>query len=148
MKTLFNHDYMRANQGCYAETKGKLEQCSFMSKQEISISDILDSEIPLKHKAWFVINKCELTLDEKKLLALNCAKSVVSIYNAKYPNDTRVSDCIAAIELFREGKITREELLTARRAAAAYTDAAYTAYAYAAAADANKLLTVLKDFIK
>jgi hypothetical protein len=102
--------------------------CSFISNELTSIYAILDSEIPLKDKAWFIIEKCDLTPDQKRFLALQCIKIVVKIYNKKYPNDTRLNDCVNAIELFNEGKITKLELLAARNAA--YSAATKTHYSY------------------
>ena len=134
MKKEFTKEEMQENSGCYKEVKGKLENCSFMKLPVIGIMDILNSEIPLKDKGWFLVRKTDLTIEQKKELALLFAKSVVDIYNNKYPNDKRVSDCIEAIELFNSGKITIDELRVKRVAAYATAYAAATAATDAAAA--------------
>jgi len=75
--------------------------------------------------------------DSKRIaaqLAIEFAAEVLPIFEARYPNDTRVRDCIQGARDYLEGKITLEELLVLRRAA--YAAAAYAAYAYAAAAGA------------
>lgn len=64
------------------------------------------------------------------------AKSVVEIYNKKYPNDNRINECIKAIDLFNSGKITIEELKERHAYAAAY-----------AAAYEQKVLQALIDFV-
>jgi len=131
MKKEFTTQYMIDNCGCYDQSK--LKSCSFMSKSEIIILDILNSEIPLKDKGWFLIKKCDLTIDQKKQLAYDLALIVLPIYEAKHPEDKRVRLCLEAIVKFRNGEISRDELLDTRRAAYA---AAYAADAAAYAADA------------
>ena len=136
MKKEFTKNEMNNNKGCYSLSK--LNKCSFINLPTIGIIDILNSEIPLKDKGWFLVKKTDLTIDQKKEFALLLAKSVIEIYNKKYPNDNRVSDCIDAIELFNSGKITIDELRNKRNSAA---DAYYAAYAadaaVAAAAEAS-----------
>lgn len=62
MKKTFTKQYLRDNCGCYKETPGKLEACSFMQKEEpITIMDILESEISFYDKHWFVIYNCNLS---------------------------------------------------------------------------------------
>ena len=80
--------------------------------------------------------------------ALWCAEQVLDIYETKYPNDKRVRECLEGIVKYRDGEISKEDLMVLRRAATATADAAaddadanvaaYTAAAAAAAAaDAN-----------
>lgn len=164
MKKTFTPKNIISERGCYEIDQ--VENLSFISQKEISILDILNSEIPLKDKSWFLVNKTELTIEQKKQLSLLLAKSVVEIYNKKYPNDNRVADCINAIELFHVGKISIEELKTIRAAAyaasaVAFASAAsaYDAAAYASAYDAaavafasasgykQKVLRVLINFV-
>ena len=71
MKKTFTKQYLRDNCGCYKETPGKLEACSFMQKEGlISIMDILESEIPLDDKDWFIENRCKLTEDQLTEMAI------------------------------------------------------------------------------
>ena len=68
------------------------------------------------------------------------AKSVLHIYEEKYPNDTRVRDCITATELYLDGEISKKQLEGKRGAAnnAAYDASAAADYAaYAATNAAN-----------
>jgi hypothetical protein len=73
--------------------------------------------------------------------ALWCAEQVLDIYEKRYPSDNRVRECLEGIVKYQNGEISRDDLLTLRRAGAAYAaaDAAYAAadaaYAAAAAAD-------------
>jgi hypothetical protein len=68
-----------------------------------------------------------------RLLACDFAEHVLPIFEKKYPNDKRPHEAIRMGRLFAEGKCTAEDLIIARRTAAA---AAAAADAYAAAADA------------
>lgn len=73
---------------------------------------------------------------DRKLLvktACKCAELALPIYEAKYPNDMRVRNCIAVTLKWVAGKASLGDVATARRAAAdAAAYAAYAAYAYAA----------------
>ena len=129
------------NRGCYSPEQ--VEKLSFINKDNISIHDIINSEIKLNDKFWFVKNKTNLTLDNKKQLTLILAEVVLEIYNKKYPDDKRVANCIQGIKDFNANIISREEFNVLRNkcrdakreATAAY--AAATAVAYAADADAD-----------
>jgi hypothetical protein len=67
-----------------------------------------------------------------KKFALFCAKECVNNYNKKYPNDTRVSDCIKAVEDYLDGKITIDKLNAAASAARSAAESAESAAASAA----------------
>ena len=145
MKKQFTPDEVRNNKGCYSlEDVNKL---SFIKKDNIDILDILKSEISIKDKCWFLRNSCNLTLDERKELAYVCAKSVLVIFQNKYPDDNRVKLCIEGILDFKNGKISKDDLYKLRQdcwesrkityaADAADAAAAYAADAAAADADA------------
>jgi hypothetical protein len=132
MKLTFTPKEILANRGCYS--REQVNNLSFISKPEITLIEIMESEISIKDKRWFLLTAGEMTLDEKKELAFLCAKSVASIFNEKYPNDNRVNECLQAIQDFKDGKISRDELWGKRRAAADAADAADAAAAAAAAA--------------
>ncbi len=141
MKQTFNKDFMRKNCGCYAKNN-RIDACSFMQKNEITLSDIVESEIPLKHKFWFVINKCA-SINERKQIALEAAECVLPIYEEKYQNNKAPRKAIEAAKKYLRGELGFDELLIARQAAAAAyaaadanaddaaADAAYAAYAAA-----------------
>ncbi len=136
----FTRDFMKENCGCYSVEQ--LVQCSFMKNEIVTLTAILNSEIPLKDKFWFVCKKL-LTKEQNQKLAIDVAEMVLPIYEEKYPGDSRVRDCIEATKQFIAGHISIEELRKKRYAAyaaaaadAAYAAAAYAAYAAAAAADA------------
>lgn len=136
MKTLFTQDYLLQNKGCYSTEQAK--SLSFMQKEEFTIEDIVNSEIPLKHKFWFVTKKCDLTIRQNQEIAIGCASIVLSVYENKYPEDKRPREAIEAANDYLNGKISLEDLNIKRRAAyaaaTAYTATAYTAYAAAASA--------------
>jgi hypothetical protein len=176
MKTQFTKVEMYNLKGCYS--KKTLDKCSFMVKDNISIIEILDSEIPLKDKSWFIRNSIGLTNLEKSQFAIGCALVVLPIYEHKYPDNDAPRKAIEAAQKYLKSEITLEELKVFRKNAyaaaaaaadAAYADAAdaaYAAAAYAAAdtaaaadvytdtADADayeykdKLLSFFKEFVR
>ena len=135
MKKVFTREFMLANCGCYSEEQ--LLECSFMNNEKITLKSILDSEIPIKDKYWFVIKKLT-TIRQKQQIAITCAKFVLPIYESKYPNDNRPRLAIEKAENYLAGKCTIKELrekriaVTAAAYAAAYV-AAYAVDAYVAA---------------
>ena len=166
MKTKFTKEYVLANKGCYSEEQ--VNGLPFDRKNEITIEK-LHKVLPIKDFSWFLVRKCELTLEQKKRFALHCAKQVLPIFEKKYPNDNRVRACIEATEGYLNGTVTREELNSARYAAAAAdatyaaADATYAAAyaaaavaatyaaadaAYAVAAYAKSILKFVKDELK
>jgi len=131
MKTEFTKQEMYNLKGCYS--KETLDNCSFMSKDNISLQSILDSEIPLKDKSWFIRNSIQLSDIEKRQFAIGCALVVLPIYENKYPSNDDPRKAIEAAEKYLKNEITLQELNIFRKAAAA---AAY-------AADAAMLLMLL-----
>ena len=141
MKTTFNKQYIIDNKGCYDE--GQVNQLSFIDKSIIIIEDIINSEISLKDKFWFLIRNCDLTNEQKQQISLEVAEIVLPIYEDKYPNNTAPREAIQSAKDYIQGNITLDMLLKKKRAAAyaAYAaDAAYAAYA-AAATDAYAAAT-------
>ncbi len=72
---------------------------------------------------------------DRKLLvkaACKCAELALPIFEAEYPKDTRVRNCIAVTLMWVAGKATLDEVRVARRGAAAAA-AAYAAHAADAA---------------
>ena len=67
---------------------------------------------------------------QNRELAIYCAELVLSIFEAKYPDDKRPREAIEAAKAYSRGEISREGLRVKR------IDAAYAAYADAAAAAA------------
>jgi len=125
---------MKANCGCYADTPGKLEACSFMQNNPVSLLDIVTSEILLIDKFWFV---CKVaTKEQTQQIAIDVAEMVLPIYEAKYPDDKRPRESVEAAKQFIAGHISFEVLLEERDAADAAKAAYYAAYAAYYAADA------------
>ena len=132
----FTKEYIRANKGCY--TLEEVNELSFINKDNITLIDILNSEISIKDKRCFLFNKCELSLNDKKYLALKMTWCILPIYEAKYPNDNRVRECLQAIEDYNNGIITIDVLREKSNAAAAAANAAtYAATIYVVNAVAN-----------
>lgn len=68
--------------------------------------------------------------------ALKVAKDVISIYEKRYPGDSRVRNCIKTTEDYLVGEATKGELKIARNAADAAAYATATVYSAAATAAA------------
>ena len=131
MKKELTKAYISSERGCYS--KEQVEALSFIKKkEEPTIIDVVESEIPLKDKFWFVINKCELTERQKQDIAIACAEIVLEIYESKYPNDKAPREAIQAAKDFLAGKITIDILRSKRNAVVYAANAAANAAAYAA----------------
>ena len=124
----FTHEYMKENCGCYKVDQ--LMKCSFMQSEPVTLQSIIDSEIPVKDKFWFLCNKV-LTKEQNQRIAIELAKSVLHIYENEYPEDKSVRNAIQGAEDYLAGKISIEEFRQLKSAAA---DAAYAANAAANAA--------------
>jgi len=88
MKKIFTKQYILDNKGCYSVDE--VEKLSFINKEEIRLTDILNSEISIRDKRWFLYNKSKLSLGQKKELSLKLAWIVLPIYEDRYPNDLRL----------------------------------------------------------
>ena len=138
MKTKFTQSELLDGRGCYSTSDIFDLLIKYGNKKTYLINKILKSDIPLKDKQWFVYNNCNLTLQEKRDLAVKLAWCVLPIYENKYPSDNRIKDCLQAIEDFKIGKITMDILREKRnKAYAAYAAASAAANAADAAVDAN-----------
>ena len=71
MKQEFTHEYMQANCGCYS--REHLMAQTFMKSDPVLLRDILESDIPLKHKFWFVCHKLA-TKRQNQEIAIGCAE--------------------------------------------------------------------------
>jgi hypothetical protein len=91
-------------------------------------------------------------------LAVYAAESVLPIFEARYPGNDSVRNCIAVTRAYVNGSATKEQLIQARSKAAAdaatraaraaradYSAAAYAAYAAAYAADAADAAAAYAD---
>ena len=148
MKKIFKKEEILSNKGCYS--REQVLNLSFINNREITLIDIMKSEISIQDKRWFLYNKGELSTKQKKDLALKLAWAVLPIYEDQYPGDNRVRDCLQDIEKFNLDNIFFNEAAVKRNAAeAAYAVAVATvatvaiaAYAAAEAAYAVAVATV------
>jgi hypothetical protein len=110
----------------------------------IALARIIESEIPLKDKYWFVCKKLA-TKEENQQIAIRVAEIVLPIYEIRHRDGRAPRECIEAARAFIAGTIHLDELLGKRRdvavavayAAYAAADAACAVYAAAAAAYAD-----------
>jgi len=129
MKTKFTPNEIMSNRGCYE--RSDVKKLSFIGNSEISIDIILNSEIPIKDKFWFLLNNCEFTPLQKKLWFIGLAEITLEIYENKYPNNKAPREAIQAAKDYLNNLISRDELIIKRKNAYAAADAAYAAYAAA-----------------
>ena len=130
MKKIFKKEEILSNKGCYS--REQVLNLSFINNREITLINIMKSEISIQDKRWFLYNKGELSTNQKKVLALKLAWAVLPIYEDQYPGDNRVRDCLQDIEKFNLDNIFFNELAVKRNATEAAAAAAYAAAAYAA----------------
>ena len=129
--TTYTKSWLSANCGCYSPER--LASCSFMQTEgDTSLKAIIDSEIPLKHRFWFLCRKV-LSKQENQQLAIECAEAILPLWKEKYPEDERPQAAIQAAKDYMAGKISSENL---KEAAADTYAASYVAYAASYAADA------------
>jgi len=80
----------------------------------------------VKQENKFAASEMRLVQEIPKIIlqrfSIWCAEDCLSYYEKKYPNDTRVTDCIRAAEDYLDGKIEVDELTKKREAAAAVID--------------------------
>lgn len=110
MKHEFTEQFMQANCGCYSMEE--LYDCTFMHNKQILLIDIVNSEIPLRDKLWFVVNKAA-TADEAKQIALEAAELVLPIFEVAYPTDKAPATAIDAAKRFMKTECSLDELLYA-----------------------------------
>jgi hypothetical protein len=109
MPQAFPREFIEANSGCY-RTSGELYQCSFMDGYgAVRLDAILDSEIPLEHKFWFVCNKL-VSREQNQQIAITVAEMALPIFEKAYPEDTRVRACLEAVKKYLAGEIKEDEL--------------------------------------
>ena len=138
MKKIFKKEEILSNKGCYS--REQVLNLSFINNREITLINIMESEISIQDKRWFLYNKGELSANQKKVLALKLAWAVLPIYEDQYPGDNRVRDCLQDIEKFNLDNIFFNELAVKRNAAyAAYAAAAYATTGAAYATTAGRL---------
>ena len=118
-----------------AKHLGSVEE--YGADKEINLLTILDSN-GLDDALWCLRATVQDCDKEKRLIACEFAESVLHIFESKRPNDDRPRKAIEAAKKFAAGEISKEDLITERRAAydayaAADADDAYAAHAAAAA---------------
>jgi hypothetical protein len=143
MQQIFAHEFMHENKGCYS--REQLDGCSFMKGGAVTLVRILESEIALRDKYWFICKKLA-TIAENQAIAIRVAEIVLPMYEARYPDVKAPRECIEAAKAFLLGTITVDELLKKKRAAAAAAYAADFAAAAAYAADFAAAAAYAADF--
>jgi hypothetical protein len=129
MKTTFTK--YTAKFGCYKENDN--EQDHYLPNETFTIDDVLNAEVSLKDKAWFIRYNCGFTDKEFREFAIGCALCVLPIYESRYPDNKAPREAIEAAQAYLAGTIDIDELRLKRKAAAYAAVVAVAAVAYAAA---------------
>ena len=143
MKLTWTKSELQSNRGCYSSEQIE-ELWNGGRGKTVTLVEIMESSINIRDKRWFLYHKGELTLNQKKELALVAAKVVLPIFEEKYPNNSRVKDCIEAVEKFNKGEISKKDLLVFRCDAAAAAAAAYAAAAAARKATLKQCADIVR----
>lgn len=133
MQKQFTASFMQANRGCYQ--RHEMEERVLKGRAEISATDFLACNIPIKDKYWFFCRKV-FTKEQNQQIALQLAELVLPIYEKKYPKNKSPRKCIDAIKKYLAGEIKIDELRKFRSAAA-----------YAAASIKKQIVELLTIFI-
>lgn len=116
MQKTFTKKFMEDKCGCY--DNNQLHKCSFMQLKTITLNSIINSEIPLKDKYWFVCRKVA-TKEQNQQIAIDVAEIVLPIYEKRYPEDKKPREAIEAAKQYLAGHISLDALIKKRRAYAA-----------------------------
>jgi hypothetical protein len=118
--------------GCYGPKKAS----SYLPNENFTIADVLNADVRLRDKAWFIRNNCQFTDDEYRQYAIGCALCVLPIYEKRYPGNNAPREAIEAGKAYLAGTINIDVLIEKRDAAAYAADPSVAAAAADAAADA------------
>ena len=109
----------------------------FDPDEEINLLEILDTN-GVQDMLWCLRTTKQDSRKIASQLAIEFANQALPIFEARMPNDQRPRKAIQAARDFNAGKITKEELMASRRAAADAADAAaFVSSAAVVAADAS-----------
>lgn len=84
-----------------------------MKSQSTTIKDIANPEMLLKDKCWFVINKCGLSVEQKRKFVLGLIEAILKIYEKDRPT-FMIRDCIEATKQYLSGDISVDTLMEKR----------------------------------
>ena len=116
MKKIFKREEIFANRGCYS--RNDVENLSFINKKEITLIDILTSEISLNDKRWFLSTNAGLTSDQKIQLCLKIYRILLPIFK----HDSTIKESLLVVEDFNNVKLAIKNKLLKKLS---YTDNDY-----------------------
>lgn len=112
MKKTFSQEYIMNNRGCYSKqhVRALFDENNLECWKSISIDDILNSNIPLEDKFWFVCKNTGLHDDVNKVLALSIASLILPIFEELCPDDMRPRQALEAARGYAAGKVSLTDL--------------------------------------
>ena len=112
MKTEFGKAYFLTHKGCYSSEQ--VESIYPPQKETVTLAELLESDMPLADKFWFVIKMCELTNRQKQELVAGVADIVLELYENEYPTIQAPRESIEAMKQYLSGAIALSELISKR----------------------------------
>lgn len=144
MSAIITRAALRQWGACYVgdeATAAQRELLSRLPEEGAPLVAILACEdVPWRDRVW-VAAHADLALVLR--WALWCAGTSLRYWTRRYPEDRRVRDCLRVTARYARGRATRDELWTARSAAAA-ADAAYAADAASRARCRSRLVEMAR----
>jgi len=107
MKKEYAREYLLENRGCYGFSKA--EALSFMSKDVITLKDIVDSDLPRKDVVWHIMHNCFLTDYQKTYLALRAFWILIPVFRELFPRENRLDNYLGEREYLMEGLLTKDQ---------------------------------------
>jgi hypothetical protein len=100
MKTIFTTEFIKSHCGCYRNTEGKLQRVYEENKKtcfnektcDVTIEEILSSNIPTKDKYWFVANNVLINREEKQTIAILALGLFLDAFVKDVPEDKEYAE--------------------------------------------------------
>ena len=96
--------------------------------ENFTIDDVLNTNVPLKDKAWFILHNCDFTNDELKCFAFNCASIVLPIYEKSNKNINTPRKCLEITQAYLNNSVSITELTEAQKNVDDIINAYYSTY--------------------
>lgn len=102
MKKVFSQEFIRDNLDCYVKSNKrflpKIEGLIAQYDSDVTLEDILTSSIRLQDKFWWLMTKCDITVEELKELSLRVADIALEIYEDENPGDVKLREYLLQVK--------------------------------------------------
>jgi len=94
MKKIFSQEFIRDNLDCYVRSNKrflpKVEGLISEYDSDVTLENILTSSIRLQDKFWWLLTKCDITVEELKELSMRIADIAIIVYEDENPGDNKL----------------------------------------------------------